>query len=78
MVKHPWKTTSDEIQRAIVEDAIKNASGNITEAASETGLARSHMNYLIDKFELRALAAQLRVQTQGTARGRLTASDRPW
>jgi hypothetical protein len=51
---------SEQEQKAALEEALQEAKGNVSIAASKLGFHRSHVNRLLDKYGLRAFAAGLR------------------
>jgi len=51
---------SKQEQKAAIEEALRETKGVVSIAARKLGFARSHMNRLLDKYELRAWAADLR------------------
>ncbi len=53
---------SEQEQKAAIEEALREAKGNVSIAAGKLGFHRSHVNRLLDKYALRAFAASLRAQ----------------
>lgn len=73
---------SEQEQKAAIEEALREAKGNVSIASTKLGFARSHMNRLLNKYGLRAFAAKLRAAAgAGTlrsgARAGITGLGRP-
>lgn len=63
--KRPWDTVSDEVQLALLRQALIDTKGNVTRAAGVVGVDRSHANRLLKKFKLVEFAVELRKQHGG-------------
>lgn len=68
MMAHPWDVASDEIKLTTWRAALLACKGNITHAAAQLGINRSHATRLMNKYGLHEYAAQLRL-ADGFARG---------
>jgi Bacterial regulatory protein, Fis family len=78
MSDHPWHIASDEVQLASVTAALEKVRGNVTNAAGELHIDRSHLRRLMHKFDLGKFAAELRIKAGGAraADGRVTGRPR--
>lgn len=70
MTARPWNTASDEVQLATLRQALEQERGNIARAGRAIGISLRQAHRLVDKFELRAEAKQMRVRATGRATGR--------
>jgi molybdenum-dependent DNA-binding transcriptional regulator ModE len=76
----PWQVLADESRYKEMKAALEAARGNITAAAEVLGISYAQASRYLNRFELRALATELRVAAgarktqyggrQGTATGR--------
>lgn len=73
MSDRPWKVaatkTHDEVQLETWRAALEAQHGNISRAANEVGIARSHAMRLMKKYALTEFAARLR-EASGASRVR--------
>ncbi len=58
----PWKVASDEVQLAAWREALVDAAGNISHAATALKISRAHATRLMKKFALVEFAAKLRIE----------------
>jgi transcriptional regulator of acetoin/glycerol metabolism len=69
-IRRNAEVVSEEQQKAALKQWITDCTGNITAVARATGLARSHVNELIRKYDLVYYARDLRRAVNGSSLGR--------
>jgi two-component system, NtrC family, response regulator AtoC len=58
----------DDIERAVLEAALRMAEGNVTQAAALLGMGRGSLRYRLDRLELEGRAARRRGRPMGRRR----------
>lgn len=69
-IRRNAEVVSEEQQKAALKQWITDCTGNISAVAEATGLARSHVNRLIHKYDLISYARELRRAVNGASLGR--------
>jgi hypothetical protein len=59
-----------DLQKEALRAALVEAAGNVTHAAQATGLSLAHAKRLLDRYDLRAFAADLRAEAGKNVLGR--------
>jgi hypothetical protein len=65
-----------DLQKEALRSALVEAAGNVTHAAKAAGLSLAHCKRLLDRYELRAFASDLRREAGKNVLGRPAGSGR--
>jgi DNA-binding NtrC family response regulator len=69
----PEGVSFDSIERAVLEEALRMAKGNVTRAAALLGMGRGGLRYRLDRLQITAGVSRRRGRPMGRRRPRAAA-----